>query len=152
MRAAGLALLAVLTIGVVVFVFVELHAATAPVPPASGSTATATTTTPPPGAPVVAAPRMTPPPQSNAAPTADLADPLDHVVQGKTRREWRAYYAAQQRRIGADLDRYQEIIDSSSDGQEHDWAQVKDAHQRVRELREQMRRDLEDLARIENAP
>jgi hypothetical protein len=77
---------------------------------------------------------------------------MDRVIQGKTRREWRAYYAEQQRRISAELDRNLEIIDNSSDGQEHDWAAVKDAHQRVRELRENLKRDLEELSRIENAP
>jgi hypothetical protein len=152
MRSVGLAALAVMTIGVVVFVFVELHAAKAP----TETVATPAPTSLPAPTPSVTEPavdRPAPTPTPTQTPTTSQSDdPMDRVVQGKTRREWRSYYAQQHKRILADLDRYQEVIEGSSDGQEHDWAQVKDAHQRVRELREQMKRDLEDLARIENAP
>jgi hypothetical protein len=148
MRALGLLALAVATIGVVVFVFVELHAAKAP------ATSPATSPSPPASSAVEPPVVSRPLPPAATTPTVgpDLSDPMDRVVQGKTRREWRTYFAAQQRRILADLDRYQEIIDDSSDGKEHDWAAVKDAHQRVRELRERMKQDLEELSRIENAP
>jgi hypothetical protein len=150
MRAVGLAALAVATLGVVVFVFVELHAASSP-----AASAPSSPSSPPSSAvepPVVARPAPTPSPTPTATSGADLSDPMDHVVQGKTRREWRVYFAEQQRRITAEIDRNQEIIEDSSDGKEHDWPAVKDAHQRVRELRERMKQDLEELSRIENAP
>lgn len=143
MRALALSALAAATIGVVAFVFVELQAARSP----SATTATpATTTSLPPPSPSANRPSRIAP--STTAPvTRDMSDPLDHVVDGRSKRDWRRYYAEQQQRTVAELDRWQQTIEDASDP-----AQLKDAYQHVRELREQMKRDLEDLARIENTP
>ena len=75
---------------------------------------------------------------------------MDQLLQGKTRREWHAIYAAKQRRILSDMERHQAVIERAESGEEPDPAQLGEAHTRVRELKEELRRDQEELQRIDN--
>jgi type IV secretory pathway VirB10-like protein len=156
--------LAALTVGLVIFIFVNLHEAKAPPSPAHAVGTSPAAIEPPPPSPLTAASTAAvhpptaapPPPTATAAPAAPApsslpVDPLDQVIQGKTRREWRATYAARQRRILSDMERHQAVIERAESGEEPDPTQLGEAHTRVRELKDELRRDLEELQRIESS-
>ena len=156
MRAVGLAALLVVTLGTVIFVFVELHAARSNgPPPVEPSPPAAVPVEPSPASPAASAtPKGAAPAASPQGPSAPEAptDPLDRVVQGRTRRQWHEHYAERQRQANADIERYQELLERSERGEEADARQVREASARVNELRQRMRQDLEELSRIDNAP
>ena len=135
-------LLAVTTIALVVFMFVELHESKPP-PPAVAAPSMPTVAPPPP--PIAARP-----PPRPAAPAA--IDPLDVVIDGKTRRDWRKYYAARQQQLGAELYRHQSIIKRAEAGEEPDPEQLGEAHTRVLQIKEELRKDVEEMHRIEGTP
>lgn len=174
MRAVGLAALAAVTLVTVISVLVELRAATSPPrrvdvegtakapPPAapssmvSAGTAAVNAATPTHAASMSAsagASASDRAPAAAASPSPSLpADPLDQVVGGKSKREWRAYYADRQRRIVSDIDHYQQVVDRAIRGEEPDPRELTEAHDQIAELRERMRQDIEALARIEATP
>ena len=157
MRAFVLAAaLAVVTLGLVIFIFVDLHEAKTPPPLAvdhrPAEIAQPLTPTPPPIAPTTPPQPIAaqPQPQPIARPPVKLpVDPLDQVIQGKTRREWRATYAAKQKRTLSEMEQHQAIIDRAVNGEEPDPIQLSEAHTRMRELQDELRHEQEELQRIE---
>jgi hypothetical protein len=161
MRATAVAgMLAVATLGVVVFIFVDLRAASTPAPPAPPApTTVAAPALPPPRAtpalppPAPSPPRPAPPSPSPPAPVAQApADPLDRLVEGRSIRQWRDYYTRRDRDIQAEIDRRQDVVQRAERGEEPDDKELGDAHTRIAELRELMKQDAQELQRIENTP
>jgi hypothetical protein len=74
---------------------------------------------------------------------------MDQVIQGKTRREWRATYAAKQKRTLSEMERHQAIIDRAEQGEEPDPIQLGEAQTRMRELKDELRVEQEELQHIE---
>lgn len=157
-------LLAVVTVIAVAFILVELRAPLTPSP--------TTPTTPP-------APRFAPPPNTTqpappAAPAATAQRPitrtstqspqgprpypepppdrLDVVVNGKTRREWHAYYAERQQQYVAEMQRYQSVVDRAINGEEPDPRELAEAHDHIRELGAKLKEDLQALQAIDHNP
>jgi hypothetical protein len=151
MRNALLALLALGTLGIVIFLFVEVHAARSPALDEPTSVAAPQPSPQPPQ------PSPTPPPSAPAAavpakPAAGPADPLDTVVNGKTRRQWHAYYADRERQMQAEIDRRQEIVSRAERGEEPDPGELGEAHVRIRELRDLIKVDQLALQQIDATP
>ncbi len=90
------------------------------------------------------------PPVPTAAPGA--ADPGDVVIDGKTRREWHAYYQERQRKGAIEVLRYQTIVDRAIAGEEPDPGELGEAHDKIREINAGLRQDLEALQRIDATP
>lgn len=149
--------LAVVTLGLVIFIFVNLHeATTASLAADAGHVDLAPTPQPPTPPPIAPTPPPPPPiahvqPPTATAPPRSI-DPLDQVVQGKTRREWRATYTARQKRTLSEIEKHQAIIDRATAGEEPDPIQLGEAHTRVRELNDELKRDQDELSRIEASP
>jgi hypothetical protein len=123
------ALLATATLALAVFVLVNLYAADAPTPP------------PPPPAPSRPAAIAADPPPTSPIPRP--APPTDN------REHWREVYAARQRDILAEIERNQELIER---GDEHDERRLAEARARIETLRDQLRREIEELQRVAPPP
>jgi hypothetical protein len=168
MRLAGLIALGIATLGLVIFIIVELYASrspsrrasgaapsgagtvVAPAPPASTSAAPLAA----PGSPPVPAPSAPPPgrpapSEPELTPVRPAVDPLDTVVQGKTRREWHAYYNERQRETVAEIARLETIVGRAERGEEPDPKELGEAQTRLRELRVRLKSDLEALQRLD---
>jgi hypothetical protein len=115
-------------------------------PPLASAPPVATASAPP----TTSEPPAAPPPEP--APTAPARDPLDVVVRGKTRREWHAYYSERQQQIAAEITRYQSVIDRAVAGEEPDPGELGEAHEKVRELNNRLKEDLEALQQIDATP
>jgi hypothetical protein len=107
--------------------------------------------TPPVAAPPVPAPPAAEPPAA-PPPAAPPTDPLDVVVRGKTRREWHAYYAERQQQMALEIARYQQVVDRAVHGEEPDPTELTEAHDKIRELNERLKEDLEALQQIDASP
>lgn len=159
--------LAAVLVVAVGFVLVELHAPLSP----SSDTRTPDTRTPgapPPGPPSAhagafatpGAPPAKGPPRPERPPTlppvpsgsAGVPDPGDVVIDGRTRRQWHAYYAERQRQMTVEMLRYQTIIDRAIAGEEPDPKELGEAHDHVAEIKGRMKQDLEALQRIDATP
>lgn len=152
--------LALVTIGLVVFIFAELHTAQSPAatpsPAPPSPLPTIASPTPPTSFAPPPRPRLAPHPPVTPAtaptpspPPAPVAD--TRVIEGRTRDQWRAYYDERRRRTLADLDRSQQIVDRATAGEEPDPTELGNAHVRIRELKADLTHDLEELQRLEAA-
>jgi hypothetical protein len=152
-------------VGAVAFVLVELRAplSSGTEPPATHKSAFADPgSAPPPSSPsspssslpakLPPRPERPPPlpPLPKAAPGSP--DPADVVIDGKTRREWHVYYADRQRKTTIEILRYQTTIDRAVAGEEPDPHDLAVAHDRVRELNQQLKDDIAALQRIDANP
>lgn len=167
-----IALLGAVTLFAVVFVFVELHAPLSsedvhdartprpgtpwvppPLPPPSPSHPSAFGLPSPAGAPpsthAERPPQLPPVPQPA---TSGAHDPANDVIDGKTRREWHAYYDERQRKSAIELLRYQTLVDRAVAGEEPDPKELGEAHDRIREINARLKEDLEALQRIDATP
>jgi hypothetical protein len=151
-RPLALAALAAVTLALAAFVLVETRSRPTPPP-------TSPTTEPSPSAPASAVPtarassaNSQPSTLNSQPPPPPPRDPLDTVINGKTRRQWHAYYADRQQQMLADIERYQQIVTRAERGEEPDPRELGDAHDRIRELRERLKQDLEALQQIDATP
>jgi hypothetical protein len=138
-----LPLLAAITLVAVGFVLVELHT---PITPAA---------TPPPTPAPVAAPLPRFPgivPPRVAAPPSTSTDPLDVVVNGKTRREWHAIYTDRELQIYNEIHVHQTLVDRAIAGEEPDPIELSNAHTRIAELKAQLKADRQELLQIDGPP
>ena len=159
MRGVLIGILAVVTLATVIFDLIEMYAArrpsapppeaiaqqppSPPEPPAAAIAAPPTTTPPPPAPPLPSnAPAIAPPP-------APPADPLDVVVNGKTKREWHAYFAERARQMQAEMARAQPIVDRMERGEEPDPVALGEAQTTLKELRERLKQDAEALTALD---
>ncbi|MDB4964409.1 MAG: hypothetical protein JWN44_98 [Myxococcales bacterium] len=160
MRGVLIGILAVVTLGTVVFVLIDMYAARAPssaasAPVADGAPATDPTPPPtvvaPPPSPSVSPPALAPAPATPAPAAGTPVDPMDVVINGKTRREWHIYFAERQRAMAEEMARAQPIVDRAERGEEPDPRELGDAQTTLKQLRERIKQDIDALATIDAA-
>jgi hypothetical protein len=154
MRILAIAALLAATLALTAWILLDLRVAHREPEPAAPHPATAPPLPPPPRA-TLTPPSPSPPPRVPAPPPPPApspGDPRDRVVDGKTLREWRHYYAERQHEIMAEMDRYQSVVARAEAGEEPDPRELGDAHDKLRELKQRMKDDLEALAKIESSP